>query len=78
MINLIDIYKEIKSENPDKTIGQIERVEDDVIITTIINNEYYELCRINVNTCEISVNDFLILYDDFIVDKEKIINVIKK
>lgn len=73
-----EIYLEIAKENPDKIISSVEIVGEKVIITVLVDNEYYELCNIDVNTCKINVNNFLILYDDFIVNKSKITSIIKQ
>lgn len=72
MIDIVKIASIITDANPNLELAKVEQEGNNITITALINNEYYEICKIDEKAKSITVNKFTELYDDIYIDLDKL------
>lgn len=78
MIDLMKIYNEIQKQNPNIELSSIEVSDGIITVVGILENEYYELCKLDVKTGEFYVNKFIQFYDNFTVNEMSIKHILTR
>lgn len=78
MVDLVEVAKVLCEDNPNLEIHSITNANGLVNVIILYENNYYELCHIDLNKDKVYENKFLVLYNDFIVNEKKILEQIKK